>query len=107
MRFYEPMQQHCERPRDVRSYRVHIVPVIKSWFFGFLVGAAITTLPWLVSKLDYEALWPVNFVMLPGLTVAVILSGGNVHNYSLIVSIAANVILYAAATYLVLRARGR
>lgn len=72
-----------------------------------MVGGAVTTLRWLASKLDYEALWPVNFVMIPGGIVALILSGGNVHTYSLTVLITANVILYATATYLVLRARGK
>ena len=64
-------------------------------------------MPWLVSKLGYEALAPVNFVMLPGGIVALILNGGNVHTYSLTIVVAANVILYAVGTYLVLRARGK
>ena len=83
------------------------IPTIRRWIFGFLAGGAITALPWIVSKLGYEALWPVNFVMLPGGIVALILNGGNVHTYSLKVVIAANVILYSAGTYLVLRARGK
>jgi hypothetical protein len=85
---------------------VHTFSAIRRWVFGFLVGGAVTTLPWLVSRLDYEVLWPVNFVMIPGGVVALILSGGNVQTYSLPVLVTANVILYATATYLVLRARG-
>ncbi len=74
---------------------------------GFVVGGAITSLPWLVSKLDIEALWPVNFVMLPGSVVALVFSAGNVHTYNLTVMLVANVILYAAGTYFALRSRDK
>src|SRR5678816_2425739 len=45
--------------------------------------------------------------MIPGGIVALILSGGDVHAYSLTVLITANVILYATATYLVEKGRKR
>jgi hypothetical protein len=66
---------------------------------GLLVGTAITAVPWLVSKLDYEGLWPINFLLLPGTIVGMIGSGGNVHLISLYVLNTSNVIAYALLTY--------
>jgi hypothetical protein len=69
---------------------------------GIIVGCAITSVPWLVSKLNYEGLWPFNFLWFPGLFAAVALSG-NVHAYSLIMALAVNVTFYASLTYLLVR----
>jgi len=65
----------------------------------------VTALPWLVSKLDIEWLWPIDFLELPGGMVAIILSGGNIHNYNLTVLLAANVVLYAGLIYKLLSVR--
>jgi hypothetical protein len=59
-----------------------------------------------VSRLNIEQLWPINFLLAPAGIVALILSG-NVHIYSLIVTIVANVALLAAAAYLVMKALGK
>lgn len=71
---------------------------------GIVVGGAVTSLPWLVSKLNYEGLWPLNFLWFPGLIAAVALSG-NVHTYSFTMALAVSLIFYASLTYLILRAR--
>ena len=71
---------------------------------GLIVGGAVTSLPWLVSKMNIEALWPVNLLLTPGTVVAVVLSG-NVHDYSMTLVLAVNVAIYALLTYVFLRAR--
>jgi len=72
---------------------------------GLLAGAAITSLPWLINKLDNDALLPINFLLAPGGIVAVIFGGGNIHAFSLKVLFAANVIIYAALVYMILSMR--
>jgi hypothetical protein len=52
---------------------------IQRWLFGFVVGTAITSIPFLAGMLNSDALWLVNMVMLPGGLVALLLSAGNVH----------------------------
>lgn len=78
---------------------------LRRWLISFAVGGAITSLPWLVSKLDVDWLWPINFAWLLGSVVALIFSAGNVHTYSLPVLLIANVVLIATITYFVLRSR--
>jgi hypothetical protein len=73
---------------------------------GIIVGCAITSVPWLASKLNYEGFWPFNFLWFPGLIAAVALSG-NVHTYSFTMALAVNVTFYASLTYLLLRIRKR
>jgi hypothetical protein len=68
---------------------------------GLVVGCAITALPWLAR--NHETLWPINFLELPGAIVAVLLAGGNIHNYSFTVLLLANIVFYAGITYLCLR----
>jgi hypothetical protein len=34
---------------------------------GIIVGCVVSSVPWLASKLNYERLWPLNFLDLPGL----------------------------------------
>jgi hypothetical protein len=72
---------------------------------GLLVGGAATSIPWLLR--NHEALWPVNFLTAPGMIVAVLLAGGNIHNYSLSLALVANVGLYALATYFFPRRWGK
>jgi hypothetical protein len=71
---------------------------------GIIVGCAITSAPWLVSKLNYEGFWPLNFLWVPGLIAALALSG-NVHTYSFTMALAVNVTFYGSLTYLLLRIR--
>jgi hypothetical protein len=78
---------------------------IQRWCIGFLVGSTISSLPWLVSQLDIEWLWPVNLVMIPGTVIAIASAGGNVHTYNEVVLLAANVMVYTVGTYLVLKHR--
>jgi hypothetical protein len=73
---------------------------------GIIVGGAVTSVPWLVSKLDNEALWPVNLLDAPGLLASFALSG-NVHNFSITFALVVNVLFYASLTYLFLRTRGK
>jgi hypothetical protein len=75
--------------------------VIERLTVGLLVGGAATSIPWLLR--NHEALWPANFLTAPGMVVAVLLAGGNIHNYSLNIALVANVGLYASATYFFLR----
>jgi hypothetical protein len=71
---------------------------------GTIVGCAVTSVPWLASKLNYEWLWPLNFLSLPGLIASTALSG-NVHTYSMTMALAVNVTFYASLAYLFLRIR--
>lgn len=71
---------------------------------GIIVGCAVSSVPWLVSKLNYERLWPLNFLDLPGLIASVALSG-NVHTYSMTLALVINATFYASLTYLFLRTR--
>jgi hypothetical protein len=59
--------------------------------------------PLAVGRLNYETLWPVNVLWLPGTIVAVLLSGGNIHTYSFTVLIVVNVIFYTMMGYLLFR----
>jgi hypothetical protein len=70
---------------------------------GIMAGCAITSLPWLAR--NHESLRFLNFVDLPGGIIAVLLAGGNIHNYSLTVLLVANVGFYTAITHLCLRPR--
>jgi hypothetical protein len=70
---------------------------------GIIAGFAITSLPWLAR--NHESLRFINFLDLPGGIIAVLLAGGNVHNYSLAVLLAANVGFYASVKYLCRRPR--
>ena len=79
--------------------------IIKRLVLGLLVGAVVTVLPWLVSKLNDEELWPINILLIPGVIVAVIADGGNVHTYSPTLLNAANTVLYAMFTYKLLSLR--
>jgi hypothetical protein len=74
---------------------------MKRLIVGLIAGCAITSLPWLAR--NHEGLRIINFVDLPGGIVAVLFSGGNIHNYSLTVLLVANVAFYAWVTYLCLR----
>ena len=74
-----------------------------SW--GLIVGGAVTSLPWLVSKTNIEPLWPVNLLLAPGTGVALLLSG-NAHDYNMTLVLAVNVAFYALLTYSLLRKRG-
>jgi len=96
-RFYELVKLFCLERTGKNSMRRARLLIL-----GVIVGCAITSLPWLVSKLNYEALWPINFLDLPDGIVAVLLSG-NVHTYSLSVLLVGNVGFYACLTYLSFR----
>ena len=72
-------------------------------FAGVLLGCAITALPFAVSKLNYEQLWPVNIVELPGAIVAILADGGNFHTYNPTVLSVANAGIYAVIFYFCLR----
>ncbi len=80
-------------------------PVLSRLGCGLLIGATVSCLPWLVGKLDVEALWPVNALWLPGIVVALVFSGGNVHTYDFTLSIVANIALYMGFIYLLLSLR--
>jgi hypothetical protein len=71
---------------------------------ALMVGSAVTSLPWLASKINAEVLWPTAFLWTPGTMVALVLSG-NVHDYSMTVLVAVNVIFYASVTYLFLHVK--
>jgi hypothetical protein len=47
-----------------------------------IIGSAITTLPWLVSRANIDGLWGVDVVLIPGMIVGLVISR-NVHDYSL------------------------
>jgi hypothetical protein len=79
---------------------------LRRWLFGFAVGGAVTSLPWLATKSGIASFSTVDIVMLPGAVVALAFNG-NVHDYSLAVLVVANVILYAIGTYFVLKFRGK
>ena len=93
--------------RALKSAMWHRNKTVGRLLAGFAVGGVITSLPWLVSKLDIEALWPINFVMLPGSVIALVFSAGNVHTYNLTLMLVSNVILYAAGVYFLLRSRDK
>ncbi len=71
---------------------------------GIIVGCAVTSVPWLVSKLNNDKFWPFNFLWLPGLTAAIAL-GGNMHTYNFTLALSVNVIFYASLVFLLLRIR--
>jgi hypothetical protein len=73
--------------------------MLKRIALGLLVGGMITSVPWLVNKLDIEALSLVNSLDMPGAIVAIVFSGGNIHTYSLPVLLSANVLCYALAVF--------
>ena len=73
--------------------------MVRRLVLGLLVGCAITAVPLAVGRLNYEALWPVNVLWLPGTMVAGALSGGNIHTYSFTVLIVVNVIFYTLMGY--------
>ena len=84
--------------------------VMKSWVaikrFGcaLFIGGAITLLPWLMR--NFEALWPINFLLAPGAIVALLISG-NVHIYSQLILYAVNLAFFSFVTYVLLQARHR
>jgi len=78
---------------------------IKRLGWGLLVGASVTSLPWLVSKLNVEALWPITFLQTPGTVVALIFSGWNVHTYDPSLLYAANIVFYTGLIYVLLSMR--
>jgi len=75
--------------------------------FGLIVGGAVTSLPWLASQLNRDDFWPVNLFLAPGMVVCLVMSAGNVHDYSLAVVLIANIFLYAVATFLALKMLGK
>jgi hypothetical protein len=75
--------------------------MIKRVCLALLGGSAVTTIPWAVSKLNYEQLWPVNLLEFPGAIVALVLYG-NVHTISLTTVHLANVLLFAWAIFVCL-----
>lgn len=81
--------------------------MIRRIALGLLVGGVITSVPWLVNKLDIEALSLVNSLDMPGAIVAIVLSGGNIHTYSLPVLLSANVLCYALAVFVWLRRKSK
>ena len=81
--------------------------MLKRIALGLLVGCVITSVPWLANKFDNEALWPVNFLETPGMIVALIFGGGNVHTYSLPLLLSANVLCYALAVFVWLRPKSK
>jgi hypothetical protein len=74
--------------------------MIKYVVWGLLIGCTATSVPWLVSRLSYEWLWPVAFLLTPGALVALLLSG-NVHTVSYPVLLSANVVVYALLTFVI------
>gem|GEM_PF-5891439 len=71
---------------------------------GVIVGVIITSLPWLAR--NHEALSPISSILLmPGAIVAILLSGGSIHDYSETILLTANAGFYAWITYLFLRPR--
>jgi hypothetical protein len=75
--------------------------------WGLLVGVAVSALPWIVSRLDISFLSPVTFLDMPGVFVALIFSGWNVHTYDPSLLFGANVVIYAGLVYLLLSMRTR
>ena len=63
-----------------------------------IVGAAITSLPWVMSKINIEGLWPINFVLTPGFIVAFLVSG-NVHDLSLLLALAVTAAFWSWLSY--------
>jgi hypothetical protein len=75
--------------------------------WGLLVGVVVSALPWIVSKLDIGFLSSISFLDMPGLFVALIFSGWNVHTYDPSLLFGANVAIYAGLVYLLLVMRDR
>jgi hypothetical protein len=69
-----------------------------------IIGSAITTLPWLVSRANIDGLWGVDVVLLPGMIVGLVISR-NVHDYSLPVVLIVSAAFYTWLAYLLLRRR--
>jgi hypothetical protein len=67
-----------------------------------IIGSAITSLPWLVSKADVDWLWGVDLLLMPGMVVGLAISR-NVHTYSLPVVLVASGVSYSWLAYLLLR----
>ena len=81
--------------------------MIRRLSIGLLTGCVITALPWLASKMNHEALWPVNVLDIPGVFVAMMLSGWNVHDYSYPALVIGNIGFYALLVYGYLRLANR
>jgi hypothetical protein len=69
-----------------------------------IIGSAITTLPWLVSRANIDGLWGVDVVLMPGMIVGLVVSH-NVHDYSLPVVLIVSAAFYTWLVYLLLRRR--
>src|SRR5262245_52160521 len=84
-----------------------IVP-LKRAIASFVVGALIASLPFVFERLvtqlpgDGYLQSGLGFLMLPGLILGVIVSGGNVHTYSLSIVEVSNFLFYGALTYVAL-----
>jgi hypothetical protein len=74
--------------------------MLKRIALGLLVGCVITSVPWLVDRLDSESLSAVNLLVMPGIFVAMVVSR-NVHNIigGLPFIYAANVLCYALVIF--------
>lgn len=70
--------------------------MIKRLSISVAAGAAITSLPWLLSRVD--ALWPTFFLTYPGAFVAWEISG-DIHNYNHAILVVANIAFYSLFVY--------
>jgi hypothetical protein len=74
-----------------------------------LIGSVLGTLP--VWPFWYQLGDPVqvgvSVLMLPGLLVSLVLSGGHLHDVGLVVTITASCVIYTALTYVFFRARAK
>jgi hypothetical protein len=78
--------------------------MIRRIALGSLVGSLITAIAWLVDRLDHELLSAINLLVMPGIFVAMVVSG-NVHNIlgGLPFIHGANVLCYALVIFFWLR----
>ena len=80
---------------------------VKISVLSLTVGGAfalLPVLPVLLPSAPFDSVQPLfGFLSLPGLIVAVVLVGGRVHDYSLPVVIAVNVLVYSLTVYVGLR----
>ena len=74
----------------------------KKLLWSFLVAAIWSVLPWCANEmLGMSWDWLYAIVLVPGMIVAVAVSG-NIHAFNIVVAMAANTAFYAAIFYLIL-----
>jgi hypothetical protein len=99
-----------ERPRTSEKSGIRqgssLSPAIKRLGWGFMVGATITILPGLASKLNNVVLLLVSEILgWPGALLALVLGGWNSRPFTVSMYYSANLALYIGLTYFFLSRR--